>query len=245
MTRANKNILVVDDDAQIRDLLYQYLSGAGFRVSTVGDGAAARAALAVQSIDMILLDIVLPDVDGITLAKEFCASSDTPILMLTVKGKEVERVIGLELGADDYITKPFSPRELLARIKAVFRRTATVQPSPHDPDAATMVFLFGQWELNPATRRLKRADGEERRLTASEFGLLTAFLRRPKQILSREQLLASSRDDPTAVYDRSIDYLILRLRRKLEDSPRRPTLIQTEHGVGYIFAVDVSKHIAH
>lgn len=237
----NKHILVVDDDAQIRQLLDEYLSEAGFRISTVGDGAAARAAVTGQSIDMILLDIVLPDVDGITLAKEFCASGDIPVLMLTVKGEEIERVVGLELGADDYITKPFSPRELLARIKAVFRRTEAATAPQHESADTVTIFSFGEWQLNPATRRLTRSDGEQRRLTASEFSLLSTFMHRPKHVLTREQLLAFSRADPHAVFDRSIDYLILRLRRKLEDVPRRPQLIKTEHGVGYVFAADVTK----
>lgn len=241
MTPATKHILVVDDDAQIRHLLHEYLTGSGFRVSGVGSGTEARAAFARGDVDMVLLDIVLPDIDGTALAKEFFAISDKPIIMLTVKGEEVERIVGLELGADDYITKPFSPRELLARIRAIFRRTRTDTAASGTMENAVTVFAFGNWELHPATRRLVRHDGEERRLTASEFGLLNAFIRRPKHVLTREQLLASSRSDPDAVFDRSIDYLILRLRRKLEDVPRKPELIKTEHGIGYVFAVDVSR----
>lgn len=236
-----KHILVVDDDAQIRQLLYEYLTTAGFQVSTVGNGLAARAAFAEKPIDMVLLDIVLPDIDGTTLAKEFLASSDTPIIMLTVKGEEIERVVGLELGADDYITKPFSPRELLARIRAIFRRAAASVSHAQANTEFDPIFIFGEWELHPATRRIVKADGTERRLTASEFGLLSAFLQRPKHVLTRDQLLAFSRADPEAVYDRSIDYLILRLRRKLEDVPRQPRIIKTEHGVGYVLAVDVAK----
>lgn len=239
----SKHILVVDDDAQIRQLLDEYLTSSGFHVSTVDNGLAARAAFSKNSFDMVLLDIVLPDIDGTILAKEFLANSDTPIIMLTVKGEEIERVVGLELGADDYVTKPFSPRELVARIRAILRRAATSDQVQRDTDCDP-IYIFGGWELHPTSRRIVRRDGKERRLTATEFGLLTAFVHRPKHVLTREQLLTFSRADPEAVFDRSIDYLILRLRRKLEDVPRRPQIIKTEHGVGYVLAVDVTKRFA-
>ena len=243
MVAPGKRLLVIDDDVQIRKLLDEYLTEVGFDVTVVGDGASARSQFRSSEIDLILLDIVLPDTDGITLAKEFRETSDTPIVMLTVKGEELERIMGLELGADDYVTKPFSPRELAARVNAIFRRidAGKERDDAADERETATVYHFGDWSLDPATRRISRTDGEQRRLTAAEFRLLMAFLRNPRHVLSREQLLTLSRADPSEVYDRSIDYQILRLRRKLDDVPRSPKLIKTEHGIGYVFDAMVTK----
>ena len=235
----DKHILVVDDDAQIRALLLDYLSQAGFHITAVGDGAAAIASLDKENIDLIILDVILPDIDGISLAREICRTSDIPIIMLTTKSDEIERVVGLEVGADDYVAKPFSPRELLARIKSTFRRIEMVTRKVSKIATLQLKVQFEDWQFDLTLRRLVKQDGTEVKLTNAEFNLLAAFVERPQRVLSRDQLLEYSRADPSAVFDRSIDYLILRLRRKLETCPRQPKLIRTEHGAGYYFASTV------
>lgn len=238
---SGKHLLAVDDDAQIRDLLSDYLGQAGFRVTAVGDGESARKALAAGGVDLIILDVVLPDTDGVSLAREIRGSSDVPIIMLTTKSDEVERVVGLEVGADDYVPKPFSPRELLARIKSIFRRFDTAREKARQADDIRLSMRFSDWELDLTSRHLSRKGGESVQLTNAEFNLLAAFVERPQRVLSRDQLLELSRSDPEAVFDRSIDYLILRLRRKIEDDPRNPKLIKTEHGAGYVFTPKVER----
>lgn len=238
---SGKHLLAVDDDAQIRDLLSDYLGQAGFRVTAVGDGESARKALAAGGVDLIILDVVLPDTDGVSLAREIRGSSDVPIIMLTTKSDEVERVVGLEVGADDYVPKPFSPRELLARIKSIFRRFDVAREKARQADDIRLSMRFSDWELDLTSRHLSRKGGESVQLTNAEFNLLAAFVERPQRVLSRDQLLELSRRDPEAVFDRSIDYLILRLRRKIEDDPRNPKLIKTEHGAGYVFTPKVER----
>jgi two-component system, OmpR family, response regulator len=223
------HILIVDDDADVRRLVEDYLAQFNLRVSGAADGPAMRTALAHSVIDLVLLDLNLPDEDGMDIARTLRASSAIPIVMLTSRDDDVDRIMGLELGADDYLTKPFKPRELLARIRAVLRRT---QSQPVAAGQGPKAFRFAGWELDLRTRRLTSTDGEKVELTPAEFGLLNAFLGAPQRILSREQLLELSRygDD---VFDRSIDVQILRLRRKLEPNPSRPDLIETERGAGY------------
>jgi two-component system OmpR family response regulator len=231
-----EHILVVEDDRPTRDLIARYLTDNHFRVSTAVTGAEGEGALARDSVDLVVLDLNLPDQDGLMLAKRLLAERDIPIVILTGRTEEMDRVLGLELGADDYVTKPFSPRELLARIRAVLRRT---QGKPGSRRAqALRVYRFAGFELRSGTRKLISPAGNEVELTGGEFSLLVALLNSPRQILSRDQLLEGSRlyDD---VYDRSIDVQILRLRRKIESDPSEPQLIRTERGAGYYLDCDV------
>ncbi len=231
-----EHILVVEDDRPTRDLIARYLTDNHFRVSTAVTGAQGESALGGDPVDLVVLDLNLPDQDGLMLAKRLLAEHDIPIVILTGRTEEMDRVLGLELGADDYVTKPFSPRELLARIRAVLRRT---QGKPGSRRAqALRVYRFAGFELRSGTRKLISPVGREVELTGGEFSLLVAFLNAPKQILSRDQLLEGSRmyDD---VYDRSIDVQILRLRRKIEANPSEPQLIRTERGAGYYLDCEV------
>jgi DNA-binding response OmpR family regulator len=224
------HILVVDDDPAIRDLVREYLVEHEFRVTVAGTGAEMEVVLGQNVVDLLILDLKLPDQDGLAIARRLRETLDLPIIILTGRKDEVDRVMGLELGADDYVTKPFSQRELLARIKAVLRRSEARAASRRDEKIRA--YRFGGWELNTGTRRLSSPDGRNVDLTNSEYALLVAFLRAPQRVLSRDQLLESSRlhDD---IYDRSIDVQILRLRRKIEESANEPKLIKTERGAGY------------
>jgi DNA-binding response OmpR family regulator len=226
------HILVVDDDAAIRELVREYLSEHEYQVSVAESGGEMDKILAVGHVDLVILDLKLPDEDGLAIARRLRESLDLPIIILTGRKEEADRVMGLELGADDYVTKPFSQRELMARIKAVLRRTEQKRASRREE--TVRAYRFSGWELTTGTRRLKSPDGRNVELTNSEYALLVAFLRAPQKILSRDQLLESSRlhDD---IYDRSIDVQILRLRRKVEESPNQPKLIRTERGAGYYF----------
>jgi DNA-binding response OmpR family regulator len=224
------HILVVDDDAAIRDVIHEYLTENDFKVSVAETGADMDKVLGAEIVDLVILDLKLPDEDGLAIARRLRESLDLPIIILTGRKEEVDRVMGLELGADDYVTKPFSNRELLARVRAVLRRTESKRATRRGE--SVRAYKLSGWELNTGTRKLKGPDGRNVELTNSEYALLVAFLRAPQRILSRDQLLESSRlhDD---IYDRSIDVQILRLRRKVEDSPNQPTLIRTERGAGY------------
>ena len=242
-----QHILAVDDDESIRDLIDEYLSENGYRVSQAANGHEMQAVLATDTVDLIVLDVKMPGEDGFTLARTVRQTSDVPIIMLTGQTHEVDRVLGLELGADDYLTKPFSPRELLARIKAVLRRYDGIGSREADsksdgrPKRETEIrtYRFNGWTLSTGTRRLTSPNDTRIELTNGEYALLVTFLNAPKRILSRDQLLESSRlhDD---VYDRSIDVQILRLRRKIEADPNEPKLIRTERGAGYFFDSDVT-----
>jgi DNA-binding response OmpR family regulator len=231
-----EHILVVEDDRPTRDLIARYLTDNHFRVSSAVTGAEGESALGRDPVDLVVLDLNLPDQDGLMLAKRLLAEHDIPIVILTGRTEEMDRVLGLELGADDYVTKPFSPRELLARIRAVLRRTQGKPGSRRTQ--ALRVYRFAGLELRSGTRKLISPSGDEVELTGGEFSLLVAFLNSPRQILSRDQLLESSRlyDD---VYDRSIDVQILRLRRKIEADPSEPQLIRTERGAGYYLDCEV------
>jgi two-component system, OmpR family, response regulator len=237
---SNPHILAVDDDAAIRDLIIDYLSENEMRVTGAANGTEMLAALQRDHVDLIVLDVKMPGEDGFSLARGIRAKSQVPIIMLTGQSHEVDRVLGLELGADDYLTKPFSPRELLARIKAVLRRyePASASDAPRR-DAEIRTYKFANWSLSTGTRKLTAPDGRKVELTNGEYALLMAFLRAPRVVLSRDQLLESSRlhDD---IYDRSIDVQILRLRRKIEPDPNEPKLIRTERGAGYFFDTDVT-----
>ena len=239
------HILAVDDDAAIRELIAEYFGENGFRVTAVNSGREMHVVLKREAVDLVILDVKLPGEDGFALAREIREKSNIAVIMLTGQGHEIDRILGLELGADDYVVKPFSPRELLARIKAVLRRyppaSQAADDNPADarrePEART--YQFSGWELATGTRRLRSPKGARIELTNGEYALLMSFLKAPKRVLSRDQLLEGSRlhDD---IYDRSIDVQILRLRRKIEPDPNVPTLIRTERGVGYFFNSDVT-----
>jgi two-component system OmpR family response regulator len=231
------HILVVDDHREIRDLVSRALAKEGFRVSAAGDGKAMRKALADGRIDLILLDLMLPGEDGLSLCRALRAESSIPIIMLTAKGEEVDRVIGLEMGADDYLPKPFGRRELIARIRAVLRR------SGREPDAApkhrATLYHFDRWVFNTETRELQREDGVGVPLSTAEYELLTALVERPQRVLSRDQLLDLARGRSATALDRSIDTQVSRLRKKIENDPGDPKIIQTVWGGGYIFTPSV------
>ena len=235
------HVLVIDDDPAMRELIADYLSENDVRVTAVATGEEMARVLDDQAIDAIVLDLRLAGEDGMELAKKVRAESTIPIIMVTGKKDEADRVMGLELGADDYITKPFSPRELLARVRAVLRRNKILQDVLPARDEKRRAYRFGGWELNLRTRRLTSPQGERIELTNGEFSLLQAFCAAPGRILSRDQLLELSRLNRAEVYDRSIDVQILRLRRKIEPNPSQPEYIKTERGAGYMFdvAVDV------
>jgi len=228
------HILVVDDDAQMREMIAEYLGEYDFRVTGVADGEAMRKVLACNVVDLIVLDLRLPAEDGMHIARALRAESSMPIIILTGRKDDVDRIMGLELGADDYLTKPVNLRELLARIRTVLRRSHA-HPSETSSAEKVRAYRFGGWELDLRSRKLTHASGSPVELTNAEFGLLTAFLRAPRRILSRDQLVEMSKGYDDDVFDRSIDVQILRLRRKIESNPSRPELIKTERGAGYYF----------
>ncbi len=237
-TAVAPHLLVVDDDQATRDLIAEYLSQYEYRVSGVPDGHAMRKALKESVVDLIILDLRLPAEDGLTLARALRAESSIPIIMLTGRKDDIDRIMGLELGADDYLTKPFNPRELLARVRTVLRRA---QPKlvTGGPEDKLRGYRFAGWELDLRTHRLTSPAGQRVELTHAEFGLLVALLKAPQRILSRDQLLEMTRGYNEDVFDRSIDVQILRLRRKLERNPSRPEVICTERGAGYYFKAQV------
>lgn len=232
------HILVVDDHREIRDLLARFLGGQGLRVSTAADGKAMRKALEDAHVDLIVLDRMMPGEDGLTLCRHLRASSAIPIIMLTAVGEPVDRTIGLEVGADDYVTKPFEARELLARIRAVLRRSQGATEPAVSPGA---VLSFAGWRFHVDRRELETADGVIEPLSTGEFDLLMAFVQHPGRVLSRDQLLDFARGRTAAVYDRSIDTQVMRLRRKIEPDSKNPTLIKTVWGGGYLFTPDIVK----
>jgi two-component system OmpR family response regulator len=239
METAPAHVLVVDDDAAVCALVTEYLSQNDFCVTAVSTGKEMMKVLADEAIDLVVLDLKLRGEDGLHLARRLRETSKIPIIMVTGRLEEADRVMGLELGADDYVTKPFSPRELLARIRAVMRRYQVVEPLP-GRDEGLRAYRFAGWELNVRLHRLTSPDGAHIPLTNGEFSLLAAFLSAPQRVLNRDQLLDLSRLHSTEVYDRSIDVQILRLRRKIEVDPTTPHLIRTERGVGYVFNAPVT-----
>jgi two-component system, OmpR family, response regulator len=232
------NILVIDDDPQIRSLLKEYLAENGLRVSVASTGQEMSKVLCEEAVDLVVLDLRLAGEDGMAIARSLRDQSAIPIVMLTGVRDEADRVMGLELGADDYMTKPFSPRELLARIRTVLRRTKSAVPASAR-QREIRAYRFGAFELNLRTRRLKQRDGGHIVLTNGEFNLLAALLAAPERILTRDQLLEASRLYDNEVYDRAIDIQVLRLRRKIEPDPSQPQYIVTERGAGYIFRAPV------
>jgi two-component system OmpR family response regulator len=236
---AQPHLLVVDDHREIRDSLKAYLSKHGYRVSTADSATTARKVLTTGAIDLVVLDIMMPGEDGLALCRSLRETTALPIILLTAMTEDTDRVVGLEMGADDYVTKPFNPRELLARIKAVLRRTHALPPQ-RQPLASDTV-RFERWALDVRRRELIGADGVAVPLSTAEFLLLSAFLNHPHMVLSRDQLLDLTRGREAEVFDRSIDNQVSRLRKKIEADPKQPRLIKTHWGGGYSFTAEVQR----
>ena len=231
------HILFVEDDPDIRVMVADFLEHNGYRLSVARDGREMDRLLGVSRIDLLILDIMLPKEDGLSLCRRVRAASNVPIIMLTARASEVDRVVGLEIGADDYLTKPFGTHELLARIRALLRRAQSLG-APQSRQRS--VLQFAGWRLDVGTRRLTAADGAQVPLTGGEFELLAAFCERPNRVLTRDQLLDLTRGRSQALFDRSIDIQVSRLRRKIEADPKDPLLIQTVRSGGYIFTPEVT-----
>jgi len=241
---SSEHILIVDDDREIRDLLGRFLDKHGLRVTTAADGQEMKKALADWKIDLVVLDLMMPGEDGLTLCRNLRTHSNLPVIMLTAMGEETDRIIGLEMGADDYLAKPFNPRELLARIKAVLRRTVDrpVGKGAADEDVKSMRYSFSDWILDVDKRALFSPSGALVPLSGGEFELLLAFVTHPGRVLNRDQLLDLARGREAQPFDRSIDVQVSRLRRKIEDDPKAPSLIKTVRSGGYLFATEVKKN---
>jgi two-component system OmpR family response regulator len=230
------HILVVEDDREIRTMVSRFLSKNGCRVTVAEDARSMDRALGTARIDLIVLDIMLPGEDGLSICRRLRTTSTLPVIMLTAAGDPVARVVGLEMGADDYVAKPFNPHELLARIKAVLRR-ATALP---DTDAgANDVIQFAGWQINPVSREVRNPEGTRVILTSAEFDLLFTFCRHARRTLTRDQLLDLSQRRAAGALDRSIDILVSRIRRKIETDPRDPQFIKTVRSGGYVFTPEV------
>lgn len=231
-----KKILMVDDDVRMRELLQRYLSEQGFNIKTVADSSEMDAVIAEEHIDLIVLDLMLPGEDGLAICRRLRASGIAiPIIMLTARGDEVDRIIGLEMGADDYLPKPFNPRELLARINAIMRRQVRTEPSA--PGLLPGSLAFGEFLFDPSIRSLTH-NGENVTITSGEYALLKVFIEHPRQPLSRDRLMQLARGRELDVFDRSIDVQVSRLRKLIEPDPAHPRYLQTMWGFGYVFVPD-------
>lgn len=238
-----EHILVVDDDSRIRQMLSRYFEEEGYRVSLAGDGIEMRECFDKHPIDIILLDLVLPGEDGLALARDLRARSDVPIIMLTGRNDVVDRVVGLEVGADDYIAKPFHLREVLARVRGVLRRRQPLPP--HDAgDPTSEIYLFEGLRLDVARRQLLSIDGSEILLTTGEFDMLYVLVKHAGRVLQRELLMDLTRGRDLDAFDRTIDAQVARLRRKIERDPRQPAIIKSVRGVGYVFSARTTRQEA-
>ncbi len=234
----SKHILVVDDDPEIRTLIAEYLERNGFRASTLPDGRELLRTLEARAVDLVVLDLMLPGVDGLTLCRELRTRSRIPVLILSARGEDVDRIVGLEMGADDYLGKPFHPRELLARIRAILSRAGAGEPAPDAEE-----YRFDKFRLDMLRRVLRRDDGTEVSLTGSEFELLAIFLARPNRVLSRDTLVELTQGREAPAYDRSIDVRVSRLRQALGDN-RENKLLKTVYGEGYVLTAKVERGTA-
>ena len=226
-----ERILMIDDDNRLAGMVQDYLGGAGFRVSVAGTGREGEALLKRETFDAVILDLMLPDADGLDLCRRLRASSDVPILMLTARGEPMDRVVGLELGADDYLAKPFEPRELQARLRAILRRKGSGGTAPAE------ILRFGRLEIDKGAR-VVRIDGEERTITSYQFAILLVLAERAGRVLSRDALMDVLKGEKLEAFDRSVDVHISRIRAAIEDDPKKPRRILTLRGTGYVFAKD-------
>src|SRR5438477_2606496 len=227
------HLLIVDDDREIRGLLAQYLEKHDFRTTAVADGKEMRRVMERSHVDLLVLDLMLPGEDGLSLCRELRSRSQVPIIMLTARGEDVDRIVGLEMGADDYLAKPFNPRELLARINAVLRRQAAAQTASTTNGATALAFL--DWRIDFRLRELRNSAGARIAMTSAEFDLLRTFCERPGRVLSRDSLLDLTQGRNAGSFERSIDVLVSRIRRKIEPNPADPTMIKTVRSGGYLF----------
>ncbi len=234
-------ILIVDDDNEICELLVSYLRDFGLHAQGVHDGNGMRATLASHNFDLVILDLMLPGEGGLSLCRELRTSTDIPVIMLTARGETADRVVGLELGADDYIIKPFDCRELVARIHTVLRRRKSDNRHDREQPLQEDQIRFDEWRLNRTLRQLVSPQQMVVPLSNAEFRLLWAFVERPRRVLSRDQLMDAARGHMTNAFDRSIDLLVSRLRQKLDDEPKNPRLLKTVRGEGYMFDVQVMR----
>ncbi|WP_431320226.1 response regulator [Rhizobium sp. YTU87027] len=234
------HILIVDDDREIRELVSSYLKKNGLRVTAVSDGRHMRSFLEANSVDLIILDVMMPGDDGLVLSRELRAGRHRaiPIVMLTARTDEMDRIIGLEMGADDYLAKPFSARELLARIKAVLRRTRMLPPNLQVSEAGQLL-SFGKWKLDTTARHLIDSDGTVIALSGAEYRLLRVFIDHPQRVLNRDQLLNLTQGRDAELFDRSIDLLVSRVRQRLGDDAREPIYIKTVRSEGYVFSMPI------
>ncbi len=232
------HILIVDDDRQIRVMLARFLAERSMRVTQAGDGEQMFKALEAGRFDVVVLDVMMPGDDGFTLCRKLRGTNTIPLILLTARNSETDRIVGLELGADDYVTKPFNPRELLARIRAILRRAGAHQPAPQR--LASVIYRFAGWTLDTNRRALISPHGVLTDLTTGEFELLVAFVEHPQRVLNRDQLLDLARGRVSLAFDRSIDVQVSRLRRKIEIDPNVPALIKTVRNGGYFFTATVS-----
>lgn len=233
------HLLLVDDERSIREPLAQFLGKQGFRVTQAGDADQARQRLAAYAIDLVILDIMMPGEDGLSLTRHIRATSDVPVILLTAKSEETDRIVGLEMGADDYVVKPFSPRELATRAKVVLRRVAAGGARLHPPEANS--YGFAGWVLKTGERVLIDREGVSVALSTGEYNLLLALVQRPRQVLTRDQLLDLTQGRAAGPFDRAIDNQVSRLRRKIEPDPKAPEIIKTVWGGGYTLACEVTK----
>ena len=232
-------VLIVDDDEEIRDLLANYLAGFSILAQAVGDGAAMRSAMAATRFDAIILDLMLPGEDGLSLCRQLRATTDIPIIILTARGESTDRVVGLELGADDYVMKTFDPRELVARIHTILRRTRDGRKQSDVADGNGDQWQFEGWTINRLARQLITPQRMVVPLSNAEYRLLSVFIERPHRVLSRDQLMDAARGQNATAFDRSIDLLVSRLRQKLEEDPKDPKFLKTIRGEGYLFDAKV------
>ncbi len=233
------HLLLVDDERSIREPLAQFLQKQGFRVTQASDAAAARTRLAAYAIDLIILDIMMPGEDGLSLTRHIRETSEIPVILLTARSEETDRIVGLEMGADDYVVKPFSPRELATRAKVILRRAASGGARQHAPDSGS--YAFAGWVLKTGERALVDREGVSVALSTGEYNLLLALAQRPRQVLTRDQLLDLTQGREAAAFDRAIDNQISRLRRKIESDAKNPDLIKTVWGGGYTLAAEVTR----
>lgn len=239
--KISTHVLIVDDDVEIRELLCRYLSDFGFETTGVGDGIEMRTAMASDRFDVVILDLMLPGEDGLTLCRELRETSNIPIIMLTARSETADRIVGLELGADDYVIKPFDARELVARIHTILRRSKLGLHAGETRQAQEKHIVFADWTLDKTMRQLTDPQHMVVPLSNAEFRLLWAFLERPRRVLSRDQLMDAARGQFVCAFDRSIDLLVSRLRQKIKDDPKNPKLLKTVRGEGYIFDAVVSR----
>ena len=233
------HLLLVDDERSIREPLAQYLVKQGFRVTAVADAEQARARLAAYAIDLAILDVMMPGEDGLSLCRHIAATSDVPVILLTARGEETDRIVGLEMGADDYVVKPFSPRELATRVKVILRRVQAGGSRQRAPESGS--YAFAGWVLRSGERVLVDRDGVAVPLSTGEYNLLLALVGRPRQVLTRDQLLDLTQGREAAAFDRSIDNQVSRLRRKIEADAKAPEIIKTVWGGGYTLAAEVTR----